>query len=70
MSGESSGMRRHRLALVGLCAALGAVVAFAVFRELKVGAADSLAAGGGTFVGVGTLGLAVCMYLSVREDKT
>ena len=35
----------------------------------KVGAADALAAGGGAFVGVGTPGLAVCMYLSVREDK-
>lgn len=64
MSGDSPGVRRLWLALIGLCAAVGAVAVFAIHRELGEGAVASLAAGGAAFVGIGTLGLGVRMFLS------
>jgi hypothetical protein len=44
--------------------AVGAVVVFAIYRELGEGAVASLAAGGVTFLGIGTLGLGVRVFLS------
>ncbi|MET7346419.1 hypothetical protein [Streptomyces mirabilis] len=63
MSDEGGSLKGIWLAIIVLSALLGAGVAAAVFSLAGAGVTASLAAGGATFLGLATLGIAVRKYL-------